>query len=69
MKDEVGFDRQKQHILVVGSDESIVIPHALSFYNEGTEKFSDHMDSFFEDIDLPSYGHSLLTAMDKSNRI
>jgi hypothetical protein len=60
------FKPHQKHAVVIGSNESAIIPGIISFFNFGTEEFDKYASSFHESLTLPIYGKSLLSQQDKA---
>ena len=63
------FSSTERNILIVGSDESVVLPDLFTVYNYGSPEFTSEHDAFFMELDLPGYGKSLLKARDKKKLV
>ena len=60
IKGKEDFDSSSKHILIVGSDESVIIPKSFWVINFSTTEFNDEIDLLFTKCNLSIIGESLI---------
>ena len=57
---ETTFNISSRHLLVINSNDSLIVPRDFSFFNHGTEEFKV-VEPLFEQCKLADFGKSLLS--------